>query len=526
MLNLALTCLLAPFFPTQSPSLLAAVPDDANAVARCSSVSLLRDRMENNRWAQFLQTSTGQDLLINSLMDGSAGSEFDKMTEIGSALSGECIMFSSETLTGFLTTPPTNAEALRSAMAAWLPKDGEGYNHASQVMFGAQVDVFARDRSELYGGVLERSAHAVALVHHPMAFGLFTAVGGEELLAGLRASLSNLETNHRAPLIDALNSRRSQVGHAGLVEVVVDSSQTIRSMVDDFSPPGVTLSREQVLGKGSCDLYLSLDVQPGTRLEMRGLFSVSSGSLASRFADCLRPLPMALADSIPHDAIAFTGLGLDLAAGVDLGRKVLEELKAEEALNTVEQGLATGKAMTGVDLEQAVIRQLIGPMAIVLLDPGDSTETDDLIFRNAFFMEGLGNGVLFQEAFEELIPLGEQFIQLDLSDVHGVDIYQASGDDIGLAFLPEAFVVAMNSDVLVRAVTAAVGKEQNSEPGRISATLMANPGVCGLATTVMSPFWSSMMDKDESALGLVEGAQITSILRRVTAGFEFHRIAH
>jgi hypothetical protein len=310
------------------------------------------------------------------------------------------------------------------------------------------------------------------------------------------------------------------------MEFLVDASQTIHSMVDDFSPPGVALSREQVLGKDSCDLYLSVDVQLGTRLEMRGLFSVPSGTLASRFADCIRPLPMGLADSIPHDSIAFTGLGLDLAAGIDLGRRVLKELEAEEALNTLEQGLATGKAMTGVDLEQAFIQQLTGPMAVVFLDPGDGTETGDLFDLPLFLMEGLGNGVLFQEAFEELIPLGEQFIQLDLGDVHGVDVYQASDEDFGLAFLPEAFVFALSSDALVRAVTAAVGKEQNSEPGRISATLMANPGVCGLATTVMSPFWRSMMDGDEDALGLVEGAQITSTLRRVAAGFELHLIAH
>ena len=526
MLNLTLACLLAPFLPTQSPSLLAAVPDDANAVARCSSVSLLRDRMENNRWVQFLQTSTGQGLLINSLLGGGGIDDFDKMTEIGSALNGECVMFSSETLTGFLTTPPTNAEALKSAMEAWLPTEGEGYNHVSQLMFGAQVDVLARNMSEFDPGLLEPSGDAIALVHHPLAFGLFTADDGEELLAGLKSSLSGLGTSHRSPLVHALVARRSQVGHAGLVEFLVDASQTIHSMVDDFSPPGVALSREQVLGKDSCDLYLSVDVQLGTRLEMRGLFSVPSGTLASRFADCIRPLPMGLADSIPHDSIAFTGLGLDLAAGIDLGRRVLKELEAEEALNTLEQGLATGKAMTGVDLEQAFIQQLTGPMAVVFLDPGDGTETDDLFDLPLFFMEGLGNGVLFQEAFEELIPLGEQFIQLDLSDVHGVDVYQASDEDFGIAFLPEAFVFALSSDALVRAVTAAVGKEQNSEPGRISATLMANPGVCGLATTVMSPFWRSMMDGDEDALGLVEGAQITSTLRRVAAGFELHLIAH
>jgi len=526
MLSLTLACLLLDL-PSQSSSLLTAVPDDATTVAVCSDVGLLRDRMENNRWAQFLRTSTGEDLLINSLLEGGGTSEFDKMAEIASALKGECVMFSSGTLTGFLTTPPTNAENLKSAMEAWMPEVGvAGYNHASQVMFGAQVDVLARDRSELYQGILERSAHAVALVHHPMAFGLFKADNGEELLAGLRSSLSGLGTDHRSPLVDALVARRSQVGHAGLVELLVDASQTIHAMVDDFSPPGVTLSREQVLGKDSCDLYLSLDVQPGTRMEMRGHFSVPSETLASRFADCMRPLPMGLADSIPHDSIAFTGLGLDLAAGFDLGRKVLEELKAEEALNTVEQGLATGKAMTGVDLEQALIRQLTGPMAVVFLDPGDSTEVDDLFALPLFFMEGLGNGVLFQEAFEELIPLGEQFIQLDLSDVHGVDVYQASSEDVGLAFLPEAFVVALNSDALMRAVTAAVGKEQNSEPGRISATLMANPGVCGLATTVMTPFWRSMMDGDEDAFGLVEGAQITSVLRRVATGFELRLIAH
>ena len=526
MLHLTFACLLAPFFPTQSPSLLAAVPDNAIAIARCSSVSLLRDRMENNRWAQFLQTNTGQGLLIDSLMDGGGNDETEEMIEIGSALNGECVLFSSETLTGFLTTPPTNAAALKSAMQAWMPEEDEGYNHASQVMFGAQVDVFARDRSELYGGVLERSGRAVALVHHPMAFGLFSADNGEELLNGLKSSLSHLGTNHRSPLVEALATRRSQVGHAGLVEFILDSSQTIHAMVDEFSPPGVTLTREQTLGKGPCDLYLSLDVQPGTRMEMRGHFNVPSGTLASRFADCMRPLPMGLADSIPHDSIAFTGLGLDLAAGFELGRKILAELKAEEALDTVDQGLAAGQAMTGVDLEQALIRQLTGPMAVVFLEPGDRTEADDIFDLPLFFMEGLGNGVLFQEAFEELIPLGEQFIELNLSDVHGVDVYQASGEDFGLAFLPEAFVVALNNDALVRAVTAAVGEEQSNEPGRISAALMANPGVCGLATTVMSPFWRSMIDGDEEAIGLVEGAQITSSLRRVATGFDLHLIAH
>ena len=76
MLNLTLTCLLAPILPPQSPSLLAAVPDDATVVARCADVGLLRDRMERNRWAQFLQTRTGNDLLLEFLLGGSSSDEF------------------------------------------------------------------------------------------------------------------------------------------------------------------------------------------------------------------------------------------------------------------------------------------------------------------------------------------------------------------------------------------------------------------------------------------------------------------
>ena len=514
MLNLTLTCLLAPILPPQSPSLLAAVPDDATVVARCADVGLLRDRMERNRWAQFLQTRTGNDLLLALLLGGSSSDEFGKMAEIGSALHGECVMFSSEAVTGFLTTPPTNAQALKAAMQAWMPENSEEYNHASQMMFGAQVDVLAR------------SGHAAAFVHHPVAFGLFTASNGEGLLAGLKSSLSGLATDHRSPAVHALEARRSQVGRPGLVEFFADGSESFCSMVDDFTPSEVSLSRQQLLGDGTLDLYLSLDMQPGTQMEMRALLNVPPGTLASRFADCMRPLPMGLGETIPHDSIAFTGLGLDLAAVFTLGRKVLAELEANETLATLQQGLATGKAITGVDLEQAVIGQLTGPTTLVFLDPGEATAARDVFDLPFFFAQWVSSGVRFQEAFEELVPLGEEFIQLDLSDLHGVDVYQAADEDVGIAFLPYAFVVAMNNDALVRAVSAGVGKEKSREPGPISTTLMANPGVCGLGTTVMSPFWRAMMDEDEEALGLVEGAQITSTLRRVRTGFELLLVAH
>jgi hypothetical protein len=311
-----------------------------------------------------------------------------------------------------------------------------------------------------------------------------------------------------------------------LVEFFADGSESFCSMADEFTPSEVSLSRQQLLGDGTLDLYLSLDMQPGTQMEMRGLLNVPPGTLASRFADCMRPLPMGLGGTIPHDSIAFTGLGLDLAAGFALGRKVLAELEANGILATVEQGLATGKAMTGVDLERAVIGQLTGPTTLVFLDPGEATASRDIFDLPFFFSQWVSSGVQFQEAFEELVPLGEEFIQLDLSDIHGVDVYQAADEDVGIAFLPYAFVLAMNNDALVRAVTAAVGKEESREPGPISATLMANPGVCGLGTTVMSPFWGAMLDEDEEALGLVEGAQITSTLRRVRTGFELLLVAH
>jgi hypothetical protein len=518
MLSLTLTCLLAPILPPQSPSLLAAVPDDATVIARCADVGLLRDRMERNRWAQFLQTHTGNDLLLRFLLGGNSNDEFGKMAEIGSAMHGECVMFSSEAVTGLLTAPPTNGEALKSALQALMPEISEGYNHASQMMFGAHVDILVSDRSE--------SSGANALVHHPMVFGLFKASNGEDLLAGLKSSLSGLATDHRAPAAHALEARRSQVGRHGLVEFYADGSESFCMMADDFTPDEVSLSRQQLLGDGTLDLYLSLDMQPGTQMEMRALLNVPPGTLASRFADCMRPLPPGLADSIPNDSMAFTGFGLDLAAGFDLGRKVLAELKAEQVLNTVEQGLAAGTAITGVDLEKAVIRQLTGPMALVFLDPGEATEFSDVFDLPFFFMQGVGSGVQFQDAFEELVPLGEEFIQLDLSDIHGVDVYQAADEDIGIAFLPNAFVLAMNNDALVRAVTAGVGKEESREPGPISATLMANPGVCGLGSTVMSPFWGAMLDEDEEALGLLEGAQITSTLRRVRTGFELLLVAH
>jgi hypothetical protein len=526
MLTLALACLLLDL-PSQSSSLLSAVPDDATAVAVCSDVGLLHDRIANNRWAQFLQTSTGKGLLIDSLLEGVGTSEFDKMAEIGSELRGESVFFSRGTMTGFLTIPPTSPGTLKAAMQNWMPDKAQGYNHASQVMFGAQVDILARDRSELYQGVLARSAPAVALVHHPKAFGLFTADNGEDLLSGLKSSLSGLGSAHHSPLVEALMAHRSEVGHAGLVELIVDSSEAINEMVDDFSPPGVKLTRELVLGEGSSHLYLSLDAQPGTRLEMRGLFSVPAGTLASRFADCLRPLPTGLADSIPHDSIALTSIGLDIAKGYDLGRTLLEELNAEEAMNTVEQGLAAGEAMTGVDLEQAMIRQLIGPFTAVLLDTHEGAASGELFDLPAFFSYGLRSGAQFQEALEELMPLGEQFIQLELTDVEGVDVYQTEGFEMGLAFLPQAFILGMNESTLTNAISLAIGKiPVTGEPGRVSDTLMANPGVCALATTVMSPFWHSMMELDDKALELMEGAQLTSTMRRVTAGFELRLIAH
>ncbi|GEM_PF-2233986 len=522
MFHLTLSCVLAPLLHSQSPSLLSAVPDQATAVARCANIGLLRDRMERNRWAQFMQTRTGKNLLLDFIGGAGNSDEFGKMAEIGSVLHGECVLFASETTTGFLTTPPADVATLKAAMQKWMPERSEEAMHSSQTMFGAQVDIMS------WPGSGRRAGHVAAFVHHPQAFGLFSANDAESLRQEMGASLSKIGTDHRSRTVQRLETRRNQVGRPGLVEGYVDLSNPVFMMAGELTP-GISVTERQVLGEGPVDLYASLDIQPGSGLEMRGHLNVPPGSLASRFADCLRPLPPTLAGSIPNDSIAFAGLGIDFARGYALTRKILEELEAKGTLTSLDQGLALGQATSGVDLEQAVVRQLTGPTALVVLDPGETTETLGMFGLPIFLTQGLANGLDFQEAFEELVPMAGEFIRLELDDVHGVDVYQivdtGMGIDGGIAFLPSAFLIALNGDALLRAVAAGAGPPESGEPGPIPATLSGHPGVCGLSTVVMAPYWNRAMDGDEEAISIVTGAQITSTLRRTADGFELHLLA-
>ena len=124
------------FPPTQS--LLSAVPEDARAVAWCADIAALKQKLERNDWVRLTSSPGGDPLVtdLGGLFMETGGVALQSQLDVALELRGEGVMFSAPGVNGFLTSPPSEPDALEQAMRAWLRGGGE---HRSRPMRGRLV---------------------------------------------------------------------------------------------------------------------------------------------------------------------------------------------------------------------------------------------------------------------------------------------------------------------------------------------------------------------------------------------------
>ncbi len=530
MLILSLICLAAPAVTVQEGKLLSGVPDSALTVVHCLDMDLLRTRMERNRWFQFMQTPVALDIIsglisLDSTPNGWRDAR-DVLVPIGSALHGESVLFADTNLIGFLTQRPHDVAALDAAMRKWIPDPNASY--VSQTILDDRVTTVTLFEQE------DMSKDSVAIVHHPNTMGLFMAPSEckRSLMEGIKTSFSRLTNGRSANVVIELDNGRHRLGQRGLVEAYVDFTSAIllAEMITGISPwPEWPSSPDQLPPSyflspgGHSGLFLSLDLQAGTHVDVRGHLTIPAGSVASQFADCFKPIPQGTAQAIPHSASAYAGTGIDLASAYSLSRSILEELEHDETLSALDQGLEGGEAMTGVDLEQGVFEQVVGPLAWMMIPEAEHANLPG--FSQQLMSIGVKQGEVFQEALEALVPFGEELMQIELTDLYGIDTYVFTDrDDLdgGIAFLPNTFLVGLSRVGLRLGVAAGLGEEENRAPSAVQTALMTHPGVCGLGTVLPESLSDLSKDMDEEAKSMLKGTQLTFQLRRVKGGFDLN----
>lgn len=519
------------FPPTQS--LLSAVPEDAHAVTWCADIQALRQKLERNDWVRLGASPGGKPLLtdLGGLFVESGGMSLENQLDVALELRGEGVMFTAPGVNGFLTSPPSEPDALERAMRAWLPAGQAPAMHDVQNMLGARIDLVGWPDDSGFVG------HVAAFVDHPLAFGIFSADDGEALVRGLRASLSGLGGERLAPVVRKLQAAMKAGGRGGVMEVLVDFSSMASDAEEALERAAAGMLSDPVkflgLEQGTW-LHLSFDAFPGARLECRGHLEIPKGSLAARLADTWVGLPPALPGDVPVGTWSMIAANWDLSRFWTVAREGLEERKS--TLQIVEEGLAMANAMSGTNLERDILGQLSGLFTAYLVHSTAPTDTDAILDEELMtfgVQVGLKDGRRFQDAVEALMDNVKLTDEFDLFDIDGIDVYGFGDGELsgGFAFLPDALVLAPERGLLELSLAAQAGREHAGllNGGPLQSAFDENQGAC-FFTYVEAAGWFELRGHRLEDLQLpVEGAddevqpfegRLVGAIERTGSGFD------
>lgn len=541
LLSLAPSTLAPSTLAPAEGSLLAAVPENAYALAHCRDIAGLRARAERNDWYRLLGSAHGEPLLdeLARELHSQTRSEMDDLMTVADALRGEVVFFDTGEVAGFLSEPQANRAALAESMRGWLPEGGAAARRTLELA-GGSVELAAwPDEIDGWDG---RAGHYAAFLDHPLALALFSGDSSDAVLAALTESVAGLGSDRRAPLVSAYLD--SSGGRGNGLELFVDftpfideAEAVLKDAVEDVLPDPTAL-----LGlEGGTWLRASFDLSPGTQVDCRAWLHLPQDTLAARLADTFVALPHSLPNDLPKGIWGMWALNWDLKRFYQIARAAYEEAGLGEGLETVDAGLDAARGMAGVDPVVDVLNQFEGVFAFYFVEPEEEPEPNQ--FRNLEnllmlgFHAGLVDGGAFQTAFEKLIDVGGIGEVLDLQDIAGVDAYVIDEDDGfngGVAFLPKAFTIAPARRVLERALQALTRVEGASllDGSPMQAAFDQNAGSCFFSCIEMTPMRRWMLPELSAELRLPpleEGAdprdpfdsQLISSARRTAEGFEF-----
>ena len=512
---------------TSAQSLLATVPDSAIGLVHCDDWAAYHERAAENSWLRLLNSPHGGFLIDDfDLLRELGGPTLDALAETSSRMRGESLIFVTESGGAFLTRPPAGREELLSQIKALAPELVQGA-HTLELSSG---QLLLSEQGEYPGSSL-------ALLDHPDVLGVLQADNEAALIELTRQCISRLASEERCELVQGYERARSSLGSKGGLDFFLDFShlakqaqEEIRDAATDIMPdPVKLLGLEQ-----GVSLYLSLDVQRGTRIDCLGRLAIPAGTQLAKLADTFSALPPTLPGWIPAESWTFDALQWDVVAFSKIVRGLLN--KSTQA--DVEQGLAGAGAMLNVDAEEELFGQLSG--SFLLHDTGSlrlraAREAAPEAPLGLGLSLGLRDSRVFRDALENVLGAAMFENNLDLIDLDGHEAYVFKDSDFldgGFCILADRLAIALGRGALEQQVAALSGK---SEASLLKGTPMVgiideNQGACALSCVALGELLDQVLatgsfDKEEleqirESLKFSSGAHMVGSARRVPSGFD------
>ncbi len=526
---------------SEAPSLLAMVPEDAYALVHCRDISQLRARADRNDWYRLLGTQHGEPFMgaFAQAVQTEAHGDLDELLAMADALEGEVVFFDAGSVAGFITTPPANRDHLVQLVSEWLPEDGAVKQPLLEVD-GSSIQLAAWPAD--INGWEGRKGHFAAFVDHPEMIAIYSGDSLEAVTAALTECLPRFGRERRVPLVSSY--LKSGGGQGAGPEAFIDFTPLVDAAEAELkrAVEGVLPDPTDLLGleKGTW-LHVSADLFPGARVDCNATLHIPPGTLAASLADTYKPLPHALPSNLPKSVWGLYALHWDIKEFYGRARAAVEKAGRGEAFETLDSGLEISRGYADVDPVVDVLNQLAGDFAVYMIEPeqpGDGLPTsDERQFTMLGIYAGLLDGEAFHAAIEKLFDAGGLANVFDMQEVAGVDAYVIDEEDEfdgGIAFMPQAFSIAISRRVLERSLRALSRAEGASliDGSRMQAAIDENSGACFLACVEMAPLREYMFSGSAGDMRLPplqEGqpardpfdSQLVTSARRTKTGFTF-----
>jgi hypothetical protein len=374
------------------------------------------------------------------------------------------------------------------------------------------------------GAPAEGEGRFLAFLDHPLAMGLFSGDGAEEVLETLTSCLGRLGGEQRAPVVEGYLAAGGGT-HRG-IEAFVDFTPFVSVVENDLreAVEGVLPDPTGLLGleRGTW-LFCSADVSPGTRVEVRAQLHIPEDTLAAQLADCFEALPATLPADLPRGTWSVWALNWNLRRFYATARAGLEQAD-EDGLQVVDQGLTAAEELSGVDPVEDIIGELAGLFAVCLVLNRDGSLLDS---EEAFgLLLGLIDGDRFLDVVEDLLLAGG--IDIDSIELEGAETFLFPDDfgfDGGWSILPQHLFVSGSRDILVRGLRA-LGRVEGAAlaaDSQLQGALDENAGAFAFAYTELLHTRALVFpEQGEAALGEHDpfDSQLIVSAKRTAGGFE------
>ena len=190
-------------------TLLRAVPEDTAALVYCADPVGFLDRARQNDWVRLFSSDRGEPMLedLERELTPWIGRSVQRPLRVAVELHGPTFFFQSPSLSGLVTLPPTNRDALVGAMRGWMESRFEPAVPPVPAPIPTGTLLLSRPPSSDAGVSFQRPA---AMLDHPELLGLFVGSDVESLSAGVKDLIAAIATESRPTIAEQFLAERTR----------------------------------------------------------------------------------------------------------------------------------------------------------------------------------------------------------------------------------------------------------------------------------------------------------------------------